>query len=235
MENNNIVIGIEGLVGSGKTSLCRELLNMIPNSIILHGGNLYRGIVYALMNSGIDFQKIMKQNANTDKHLDIKQMMDMLKVTLEIKNNESIVCVNGLEINEENLQSDNTSMAVSTIAKNANISKFYEFARNLIETYKNRYNIIVSGRDLMNIYPKLDYHFFITASLDERVNRKMQQYSNEKISKEELRKHIEKRDKLQEETGYYKRYEKTIDVDVTDCKTAEESAKKVLEYIKFKN
>ena len=43
MENNenNIVIGIEGLVGSGKTSLCRELLKMIPNSIILHGGNLY--------------------------------------------------------------------------------------------------------------------------------------------------------------------------------------------------
>ena len=26
MENKNIVIGIEGLVGSGKTSICRELL-----------------------------------------------------------------------------------------------------------------------------------------------------------------------------------------------------------------
>ena len=43
---DNIVIGIEGLVGSGKTSICRELLKLIPNSIILHGGNLYRGIVY---------------------------------------------------------------------------------------------------------------------------------------------------------------------------------------------
>ena len=31
---NNVVIGIEGLVGSGKTSICRELLNFIPNSII---------------------------------------------------------------------------------------------------------------------------------------------------------------------------------------------------------
>ena len=26
MENKNIVIGIEGLVGSGKTSICRKML-----------------------------------------------------------------------------------------------------------------------------------------------------------------------------------------------------------------
>ena len=30
----NIVIGIEGTVGAGKTSICRELLNEIDNSII---------------------------------------------------------------------------------------------------------------------------------------------------------------------------------------------------------
>ena len=50
MENKNIVIGIEGLVGAGKTSICKELLNYIPNSIILHGGNIYRGIVYGIKN-----------------------------------------------------------------------------------------------------------------------------------------------------------------------------------------
>ena len=37
MENNiienNITIGIEGLVGAGKTSICRELLKKVPNSI----------------------------------------------------------------------------------------------------------------------------------------------------------------------------------------------------------
>ena len=32
MENK--VIGIEGYVGAGKTAICRELLNLIPNSII---------------------------------------------------------------------------------------------------------------------------------------------------------------------------------------------------------
>ena len=31
----NIVIGIEGLVGAGNTAICKELLNKIPNSMLL--------------------------------------------------------------------------------------------------------------------------------------------------------------------------------------------------------
>lgn len=38
MENK--VIGIEGYVGAGKTSICRKLINLIPNSIILEGRKL---------------------------------------------------------------------------------------------------------------------------------------------------------------------------------------------------
>lgn len=222
----NITIGIEGLVGAGKTSLCRELLEMVPNSIILHGGNLYRGIVYALMSSNINMKSM-----NSNHPIDIKQMMDMLKVEIKIENRESVVYVNGVEINEENLQSDKTSMAVSKMAKEADNSKFYGFGKKLIDTYKTKYNLIISGRDLMKIYPDLDYHFFITANLEERVNRKMNQYSNENITKEELKKHIQSRDNLQEQAGFYTRYNKTIDVDVTQCKNAEESAKKVFNYI----
>ena len=224
--NENITIGIEGLVGSGKTSLCRELVKMIPNSIILHGGNFYRGIVYALLKSNIDFK-------NSKQELDIKNIMDLLKVEVRLEDNETKVYVDGVEINEENLQSDSNSMAVSKIAKNANNSKFYIFANKLIEGYKSKYNVIISGRDLMKIYPNLDYHFFITASLEERINRKMKQYDKEEITKEELKKHIETRDKLQDESGFYKRYEKTIDIDITNCKNAKESANKVFKNIKL--
>lgn len=224
----NITIGIEGLVGAGKTSICRAMLDKIPNSIILHGGNLYRGIVYALMNSGIDMSKIVN---NSDKPIDIKQMMDMLKVEIKIENRESVVYVDGKEINEDNLQSDATSLAVSKIAKDADNSKFYAFGKKLIDMYKKQYNLIISGRDLMKIYPDLDYHFFVTADIETRVDRKMHQYTNEKITREELKKHIEERDSLQEQAGFYKRYDKTTDVDVTECKCAEESAMKILEKI----
>ena len=70
----NIVIGIEGLVGSGKTSICKKMLDYIPNSIILHGGNLYRGIVYALINNSnsIDLKNLKDNIVNVD----IKSLMD---------------------------------------------------------------------------------------------------------------------------------------------------------------
>ena len=225
---NNIVIGIVGMVGSGKTSICRKLLEYIPNSIILHGGNLYRGIIYALMHNSdkIDISNL-KENI---KNIDIKKLMDDLKVKLEIENRESVIYVNDKKVEEEDLQSKEASMAVSIAGLNADSSHMYIFARNLIDMYKSKFNVIVSGRDLMKIYPNLDYHLFITASIDERIRRKMIQYG-ENANYEEIKDNIEKRDSLQEKAGYYNKYENTIEIDVSDCKTIEESTKKVLEYI----
>ena len=222
---SNIVIGIEGLVGSGKTSICRELLKYIPNSIILHGGNLYRGIVYALMSnsSKIDLAHLKANIQNAD----IKNIMDKLKINIEIENRESVVYVDGVKMNEKALQSEKNSIAVSIAGANAQNEKLYQFAHQLIDKYKEKANIIVSGRDLMKIYPELDYHFFITASLEERIKRKMIQYG-ENSDYEDIKKNIVARDKIQQEAGYYTIYANTIQIDVTDCKSANESARKVL-------
>ena len=84
----------------------------------------------------------------------------------------------------------------------------------------------------MNIYPNIDYHLFITADLDERVKRKMIQYGNSS-SYNEIKSNIIKRDELQEKAGYYKIYDKTIKIDVTNCKSIEESTKEVLKHIKY--
>lgn len=225
---SNVVIGIEGLVGSGKTSICRELLKRIPNSIILHGGNLYRGIVYALMTSKhIDLNNLK----NNIKNIDIKDMMDKLGVEFKIENGETVIYINGKKIDEDNLQSEEASMAVSIAGANADNSELYGFARKLIDMYKQKFNVIVSGRDLMNIYPNLDYHLFIEADLEERVKRKMKQYG-ENANYEEVKQNIMERDKLQEKAGYYKTYDKTIRIDVTNCGTVEEATEKVLSTIR---
>lgn len=226
---SNIVIGIEGLVGAGKTSICRKLLKLIPNSIILHGGNLYRGIVLALLSSSGNIN--LKEFKENIKDIDIKKVMDTLKVEFKIENRESVVYVGSKKIDENKLQSEDASLAVSIAGANANSEKFYVFARHLINIYKQEYNVIVSGRDLMKIYPNLNYHFLITASLEERIKRKMKQYG-ESSNYEEIKQNITKRDELQEKAGYYKVYDNTITVDVTDCWTVEQSANKVFKYLK---
>lgn len=219
----HIVIGIEGLVGSGKTSICRELLSKIPNSVIMHGGNLYRGIVYAFMSKSKNIKEL--------KNIDITKVMKELDVRIELENNETVVYVGNEKIEEEKLQNKETSMTVSVASNIANNIELFIFARNIINNLKEKYNVIVSGRALMEIYPDLDYHFFITASLEERAKRKLNQYNGE-VSLEELKEHIAKRDELQEKSGFYKKYPNTITVDVTECKTTLESTDKVCEYIK---
>ena len=83
----NIVIGIEGTVGAGKTSICRELLKQIENSIILHGGEIYRAIVYGMMKNKIE---------NTEK-LDAFEIMKRLGIEIKIENKETFAVYFGFK------------------------------------------------------------------------------------------------------------------------------------------
>ena len=188
----NIVIGIEGTVGAGKTSICRELLKQIENSIILHGGEIYRAIVYGMMKNKIE---------NTEK-LDAFEIMKRLGIEIKIENKETVIYMKGKKIAEKELQSKQASMAVSKVSNVADNTKLYEFGRKLIDEYREKYNIILSSRDIVKMYPNVTQHFFIDASLEERTNRKYMQY-NKEIPKEQIEEMIKSRDDLQEKSGYY--------------------------------
>lgn len=289
----NIVIGIEGYVGTGKTSLCRELLNYIPNSIVLHGNNIYRAITYGMMNLdklGIKDKDILKKiEANAEKNfkenlqeknndefnpshkLNAKKIMDLLNLDIKLENRETTIYLNGIKITDELLQSSKNSMAVSKISHDADNKDLYEFGAKIIEKFKQKFNVILSSRDIVKMYPKVDYHFFIVADLEERAKRKYKQYVKEEKSTslndgkkgnslnandgkniknienetkvnpeydnqilEEIKEKIQIRDKLQEESGFYKIYPKTIVLDVTECKNSKEQVKKILNWTKYK-
>ena len=223
----NLVIGIEGLVGSGKTSICRNIIDIVPNTVLLNGGNLYRSIVYAMMKNGSELESLKAQGKN----LDIKEMMDLFKVEIKLENKETIVYIDGEKVDEEAIQSKDASMAVSKIGGSADNKNLFIFARKLIDDLKKEYNVIVSGRSVMKIYPDCNYHFFVIADLDERVKRKCSQYDN-KETFEEIKDNITKRDELQRQAGFYEYSPITIELDVTNCKSAEESTKLLLENIK---
>lgn len=224
----HIVIGIEGLVGAGKTSLCQILLDKIPNSILLKGGDIYRAIVFAIMQSGIPLEKLTSKFTN----INMKEILDRLQLQIGLENRETVVYIKGTKMKEEDLQSNQSSIAVSMVSKVADNRKLYEFGKEIIRSFQEKYNVILSSRDIMRMYPETDYHFLISASLEERVKRKFSQYHG-KVSKEEIRKSIEQRDLLQKQAGYYDQFDKTIKVDVTNLDTPEKAAQEVLKYISF--
>lgn len=223
---SNIVIGIEGLVASGKSTVAKNLLNKIENSVLLNGGGLYRAILYVMLKSGEGLKDLEKNLSGAN----IKQVMDMLGIEIKIENRETQFYVDGKKIEEDELNSEQSSMAVSKIGGMADNTKLFEFAREFIENLKKNFNIILTGRALMVIYPQMDYHFFVEADIDVRVKRRQTQYKD--MSKEQIKAHLEERDRLQEEAGFYKIYPNTIKVDVTNCNTVEESTNALLINIK---
>ena len=225
---SNLVIGIEGLVGAGKTSICREILKRIPNTILVNGGNIYRAIVYAMMKNGNKLEELK----SAGKQIDIKEMMDLFKIEIKIENQETILYMDNQKIDEEHLQSKEASLAVSIVGGSADNRKLFEFAKNLVDDLKEKYHVILAGRSVMKIYPKCDYHFFIVASLEERVRRKCIQYGNKEKEKEILE-NIKKRDELQRQAGFYEYSPITEEIDVTFCKSVEESTDLVLQKIKL--
>ena len=225
---SNLVIGIEGLVGAGKTSICRELLKRVPNIILVNGGNIYRAIVYAMMKNGKKLEELKKAG----KQIDIKEMMDLFNIKIKIENQETILYMNGLKLDEELLQSKEASMAVSVVGGTADNRKLFSFAKKLVDDLKSNYHVNLAGRSVMKIYPECDYHFFVVASLEERVRRKCIQYCNIENEKE-IKENIEKRDKLQEQAGFYEYSPITTEIDVTNCHSVEESTDLVLQKIKL--
>ena len=220
--DKNLVIGIEGLVGTGKTSICHELLKYIPIAIVLHAGNIYRAITYQIIKEEIPFEKLYS--------IDLKDLFKEFEISIGIENRESVVYAHGKKIEEKDLQSLENSMAVSKISNIANNENAYKIVREYIDGYKKSHTVIFSGRDTMQIYPDLDYHIFITADINKRVEWKAKQYG-EDVSRKELKDNILKRDELQEKSGYYQIYDNTIVVDVSDSKSIEESTKMVAENI----
>ena len=219
----NIVIGIEGMVGAGKTSICDELLNLIPNSIFVDGSKIYRALIEAL--------HMAKDNINSLEQMAILTPFDLLKklqVEFKIEDRKTVIYIAGKKVDEEAMKSMQNSIGVSKMANQADNSKLFAFAHQIIQEYSKKFNIIVSARDLVKIYPEMDLHIFITASLEERVQRRYNQLKGE-YTIDEVRNSIIQRDILHEKSGFNETFDKTVKVDVTGDSSAKESAKKIFD------
>lgn len=244
---SNIVIGIEGMVGAGKTSICDELLNLIPNSIFVDGSKIYRALIEALhmAKDSLRFDENSKAEdaASSNKKPDLfeginslEQMamltpFDLLKklqVEFKIEDRKTVIYIAGKKVDEEAMKSMQNSIGVSKMANQADNSKLFAFAHQIIQEYSKKFNIIVSARDLVKIYPEMDLHIFITASLEERVQRRYYQLKGE-YTIDEVRNSIIQRDILHEKSGFNETFDKTVKVDVTGDSSAKESAKKIFD------
>jgi len=151
-----MIIAIDGPAGAGKSTIAKELSKKF-NFTYISSGKIYRSIALYLSNNNVDIK-------NRDL---VKNEIKNINISYE---NE--FCLNDNPV-ENFINSDIISKLTSDISK---FSFVRDFVQNIIEDVSKGKNIIMDGRDIgTKVFPKADYKFYLTASVEERANRRFKE------------------------------------------------------------
>lgn len=171
----NIVIGLDGLSASGKTTLANKLIK--NNSLIfIELSDLYKLIV--------PYWLVLKDN----KENDILKFLDNISINYSINSNKVNFAINDNELKDAIKNLNYSRYDIYEMVQIESIKmKIYKYLNNTITKLKDNYSIIISGREISIIYPDLDYHFMLKADFSDRI-RRMAKRDN--LSKESAINHI---------------------------------------------
>jgi len=178
-------IAIDGPVASGKSTVARLLAQRL-GCAFLDTGALYRAVAFAVIQRGIspsDDRAVGSLVAIAD-----PQVMVDPKIPLGYR-----IRIDGRTLEDE-LFSPAVSQAVSVVAANAEVRKHLVGAQR---SFAEGRDVIMAGRDIGSVVlPDATFKFFLTASVDARVDRRLRELHEKgiAIARETLKGEIERRD-----------------------------------------
>ncbi|MFP3835290.1 (d)CMP kinase [Chryseobacterium sp. SIMBA_028] len=217
------VIAIDGYSSTGKSSISKIIADKL-GLIHMDTGALYRGVTWFALQHCL----------NDDGQIDLNILFSSLdQIQLEFKNNDGtlILYLNNTDISKE-IRSNEVSDNVSLVAKQKEVRDFLlQSQRSLAE----KGGVIMDGRDIGTVVlPNADYKFFLTASIDERTNRRFLELRGLGIEadKEQVKQNLIERDKIdsEREIAPLKQADDAIIIDNSEL-TKEETIELILSYI----
>jgi len=163
----NIIIAIDGPAASGKGTIAKKLSEYFGLPY-LDSGLLYRIVASEVIGKNID-------------PLEKRSVIDLVKK------------INFGKSDLANLRNDNVSNVASITAQ-------YQEVRDILLSYQRSFasnGIVMDGRDIGTVvFPNADYKFYITATLDERTNRRFLELSeqNSELDRNIVKNDINNRD-----------------------------------------
>jgi cytidylate kinase len=217
------VIAIDGFSSTGKSSISKAIAARL-GFVHMDTGALYRAVTYYALhhcfyNEEIDFGCLISE---------------LPSINLEFRNISGtlVLLLNGQDITAE-IREPEISGFVSLVAKQVEV-------RNYLLALQRKGaaagGIIMDGRDIGTVVlPDADYKFFLTASVDERTNRRHLELTNQgvTIDKMAVRENLVTRDRIdsERETAPLKKAADAILIDNTDL-NKEETISLITSYIK---
>lgn len=212
-----MVVAIDGPCGSGKGTIAKILSEKL-NLVNIDTGATYRCLALKTLENNIelsDEEKIIKLSEN-----------------LNVEFKDGKVFLDGKDVSKKIREKEVTQIV-------SPISSIVEVRKNMVELQRkmaSTYDVILEGRDITTVvFPNAEYKFYLDATLDARVNRRVKQNKemNIDMSEEEIRKSISDRDynDMHKPVGALKRTEDQIYIDSTNM-TIEEVVEKMINIIK---
>lgn len=213
-----INIAIDGPAGAGKSTIAK-MVSADMGYIYVDTGAMYRAVALYLTENNIPDE-------------DIEKVLGDVEVSLKFVDGAQRVYLGDRDVSEL-IRTPEISMAASrTSAIPAVRARLFDLQQKLAREN----NIIMDGRDIGTVVlPHADVKIFLTASAEERANRRFKELSEKPDcpSYEEILKDIIERDynDMNRETAPLKQAEDAILVDTTEL-TLEQSAARIAEIIK---
>ncbi len=172
-----INVAIDGPAGAGKSTIAKKLAKELK-FVYVDTGAMYRAITYLALKLNIDI--------NDETTYCFLDNID-LKLTKDDK-----VLLNGEDISKEIREQDVTAAVSLVSSKKVVRDKIVPMQRLMAEEA----NVIMDGRDIgTNVLKDATFKFFLTASVEERANRRyLQLKSNQNVDLEKIKEEIIKRD-----------------------------------------
>lgn len=174
------VIAIDGPAGAGKSTIARCLADMIGYTYI-DSGAMYRALTLKVLREKIpmtDLDRIIRLAGETD--IDFK---------------ENSIYLDGRASDKE-IREEDVNRNVSYIAAIPDVRRLMVDLQRKISRNKN---VVMDGRDVGTvIFPAATVKFYITASVDERAERRYNELKQKGYAAEitDIKAQIEKRDHI---------------------------------------
>lgn len=165
MIETGIVIGLDGLTASGKSTVADKLTKKYKEIIHVEMSELYKevGKWWILLKSQGFAKKEIVEFITTYIKPEYKIVKQNVVFTFNLPT--PVLTMSSFYIKNELYK----VIQVDEIQK-----KLYRVLRKIIDELKENYTIVLTGRALQEVYPDMDYHFCLKADEDVRVARIME-------------------------------------------------------------
>ena len=165
MIEKGLVIALDGLTASGKSSVAEKLKRKYKDIVHVEMSELYKEV-------GKWWILLKDQGFSKSDILDF--VSKYIKFTYKIEKQE-VKYISNLPTPVLTMSSFYIKNQLYKIIQNDEVQKkLYKVLRKIINELKENYTIVLTGRMLSEVYPNLDYHFCLKSNEEIRIARIME-------------------------------------------------------------